>query len=112
MTRSRAERVKLKKAARKSSQRRGRELDGVIYVRTEIPDQDLVSERDLILHTIDESIATLQSEGCDVRHLTVVTFGTSDPKSAGRMSVEVKSRLAPGAASIFKDPAPAVADDD
>lgn len=101
----RAAKNRIKGIHKKSREARGRELDGVIYVRTELPESDLVDWHDLVMHAISEAIVTLESEGCDTEALTVVTLGRTHPKAPGQMVVEVKSKLAPGTASIFRDPA-------
>lgn len=100
---------KAKVAAKRQAAQRGKDLEGVQYVRTTLPLDvlgvgnlkvnekdpglaDVIPWRDLVLHTIDESMATLEAEGADLLGLTVVTFGTKNPHEPGELVVEVKSR--------------------
>jgi hypothetical protein len=85
---------KAKVAARRQAAQRGKDLEGVQFVRTvlPIPNPEVAPWRDLVLHTIDESLQELAENGADTLALTVVTIGTQNPHAPGELVVEVKSR--------------------
>lgn len=90
---------KAKVAAKRQAAQRGKDLAGVQYVRTTIPLQyadEAIEWRDLVLHTIDTSMATLEAEGADTLGMTVITLGTKNPHEPGELVVEVKARPAAG----------------
>lgn len=99
-------RAKVKAAHRRAAEARGKDLDGVMYVRTILPATDVivtrkrgilrkaktVNRRDLILHTIDSSMTQLAHEGADLDALTIITIGNTNPTYRGEFVVEVKSK--------------------